>query len=224
MPPKPSTRYVAPPGPETDCQPGSRGRVLCNLLGVTKKRVMDQMEFEALLRAQLEYAENRIFTDTRFTADLLRQMHRDWLGGLYAWAGRYRSVNLSKGGFLWPPAHLVPSHMEAFEVTLLRQRTPCRGCSPEEAVKRMAEVHGELLLIHPFREGNGRLARWLADLMALQANLPAPDYGLAGRDSTSRKERYLAAVRRAYVRDYRRLIDFFAEAVERALRAAGAGR
>jgi hypothetical protein len=32
-------------------------------------------------------------------------------------------------------------------------------------------VHAELLLIHPFREGNGRLARWLADLMALQPEL-----------------------------------------------------
>ena len=33
----------------------------------------------------------------------------------------------------------------------------------------IAMVHTELLLIHPFRDGNGRLARWLADIMAAQA-------------------------------------------------------
>jgi len=32
-----------------------------------------------------------------------------------------------------------------------------------------AEVHTELVLIHPFREGNGRCSRILASIMALQA-------------------------------------------------------
>ena len=32
----------------------------------------------------------------------------------------------------------------------------------------MAEVHAELLFIHPFREGNGRTARLLADIIALR--------------------------------------------------------
>ncbi len=34
------------------------------------------------------------------------------------------------------------------------------------------EVHEELVLIHPFREGNGRVARLLSTLMAFQAGLP----------------------------------------------------
>jgi cell filamentation protein len=37
-------------------------------------------------------------------------------------------------------------------------------------------VHLELILIHPFREGNGRTARLLADLMAMQANRPPLNY------------------------------------------------
>ncbi|TAK86063.1 MAG: hypothetical protein EPO20_09750 [Betaproteobacteria bacterium] len=31
----------------------------------------------------------------------------------------------------------------------------------------LAETHVELVLIHPFREGNGRIARALSTLMAL---------------------------------------------------------
>lgn len=41
----------------------------------------------------------------------------------------------------------------------------------------LAIIHAEFLLIHPFREGNGRLARWLAELMCLQSGLPLPDFG-----------------------------------------------
>ena len=36
----------------------------------------------------------------------------------------------------------------------------------------LAIVHAELILIHPFRDGNGRLARMLSTLMGLQARLP----------------------------------------------------
>ena len=85
----------------------------------------------------------------------------------------------------------------------------------------MAEVHAELLLIHLFREGNGRLSRWLADLMALQAGLGPPDYGFAGRGSRSSQSRYLDAVKRGYVQDYDSLTDFFREAMERRLQTLG---
>ena len=79
----------------------------------------------------------------------------------------------------------------------------------------MAEVHAELLMIHPFRDGNGRLARWLADLMALQAGLPAPQYDFEGRGKSARRERYLAAVTRGYGQNYEPLAAFFAEAINR---------
>jgi cell filamentation protein len=74
--------------------------------------------------------------------------------------------------------------------------------------------------LHPFRDGNGRLARWLADLMALQAGLPAPDYGFTGRGGKVRQREYLIAVGAGYVQDYEALTRFFLEAIERRLRAA----
>lgn len=68
-----------------------------------------------------------------------------------------------------------------------------------------AEVQAEILLVHPFREGNGRMARWLSDLMAMQAGLPAPEYGFVGRGSTKRRTAYLRAVVAGYRNDYRPL-------------------
>ncbi|WP_053068478.1 Fic family protein [Synechococcus sp. GFB01] len=59
---------------------------------------------------------------------------------------------------------------------------------PEAA---LAEVHLELVLIHPFRDGNGRIARLLADVMATQAGVGPLD------DSAwdHQREQYFAAIR-----------------------------
>lgn len=214
------SRYRSSHEEQREFQPGSGRRVLRNLVGVTNKRRMDRLEFDALVASQARYLAT-VSDKTRFTAALLRRMHRDWLGAIYPWAGIYREVELSKGGFRWPPARLVRSNMEAFESDTLIRCTPCRPAAVGVVASRIAEVHAELLLIHPFRDGNGRLARWLADLMALQAGLPAPEYGFSGRGAVARKARYLRGVQRGYVKDYQLLAGWFADALGRALDRRG---
>ena len=208
------SRYLPPTGIEAEFEPGSRGRVLRNLKGITRKCDMDQMEFEALVRAQDSYLK-KIEPNTTFSAELLCQMHKDWMGGLYAWAGKYRTVELTKGDFSWPPAYLVEKNMSEFEMNCLKKKTPCRSGPLNCVTLAMAEVHAEFLLIHPFREGNGRLGRWLAELMALQAGLPLPAYRFTGRGSTKERERYLNAVKSGYLQNYRDLAEFFADTIER---------
>jgi cell filamentation protein len=177
---------------------------------------MDRTEHEALVQVQAAY-QRRIGPETRFTAAMLCQMHRDWMGGIYEWAGEYRTVEVQKGDFRWPPAYRVPQNMDSLEQNLLFRNTPCCPGGLAQVGWRIAEVHAELLLIHPFREGNGRLARWLADLMAFQAGLPPPDYAFRGKGSVGRKTRYLQAVSQGYLREYEALGIFFAEALQRRL-------
>lgn len=210
-------RYRPASGIEAKAQPGSHGRVLANRVGICSVREMDLAEYQALVRAQQAYAL-RITAETRFTSQLIRQMHADWLGELYEWAGCYRSVELEKAGFQWPPAHLVPANMDRLERELPWTCTPCRPASAGTVAHRLAQVLAELLLIHPFREGNGRLARWLADLMALQAGLPVPRYRFSGRGSRERREEYLHAVQRGYLGDTSPFARFFLDAIERALK------
>ena len=107
---RPGRRYRRPEGAEAETQTGSRGLVLRNRLGIARKREMDQAENEALLAAQNRYLE-RIGPETRFTAALLREMHGDWLRGIYEWAGQYRTVELQKGDFAWPPAFRVADNL-----------------------------------------------------------------------------------------------------------------
>jgi cell filamentation protein len=56
-------------------------------------------------------------------------------------------------------------------------------------------IHVELIVIHPFREGNGRTARLLADLMAMQANQPSLNF--SSIDQTENKkgfEEYIISI------------------------------
>ena len=172
-------------GIEGEWQPGSRKRVLRNLQNIQLKTEMDRAEADALEVAENRYLE--IITDeTVFTAELICKMHRDWLDGVYEWAGRYRTVEMQKGNFRWPPAFRVPQNMAWVEDELLKKHTPCNPDDLDVVAARVAEIHAELLLVHPFREGNGRLARWLADLMFLQAGYPMPLYNFSGKGSVNR--------------------------------------
>ena len=153
----------------------------------------------------------------RFTAEDICQMHRRWLGGIYAWAGAYRRVNVSKDGFPFAAASRIPALMEDFSRDALARRTPCRAVGREETASALAETHVELVLIHPFREGNGRIARVLATLMALQAGLPPLDFSLiAGRARNA----YFAAVQAGMDRKYEPMAKLFGEIIERSLAAS----
>ena len=211
---KPHGQYAPPEGVEAEMQPGSRERVLRNRLGITSKRDMDQHEFEALFRMQSTMLQT-VTAETRFNAQIICRMHRDWLGEIYEWAGTYRTVEMSKAGFQWPPAFRVAPNMETFETGLLRKFTPCRSAPVAETALQVAQVHAEFLLIHPFRDGNGRLARVLADLMFLQAGHALPYYPFEGRKGKAAREQYIIAVQQGYLQNYAPLTDFFRLAVER---------
>lgn len=172
---------------------------------------MDQLEFEALLYTQEEYY-GLVGEDTGLTTDLLCEIHLHWLGNIYEWAGRYRTVNLAKGDFQWPPHGRVAANMAAFETSVLRRETPCSRKSLEATTRSIALVQAEFLLIHPFRDGNGRLIRLVSNLMALQAGLPPLDYDF---EDAGRQQAYLDAMRRGYVQDLGPLAAIIQEAARR---------
>jgi cell filamentation protein len=209
-----SGRYSAH-GPEAETEPGSRGRVLRNRLGITSVREMERRESAALLAATQGMIDETQ-ADQTFVAGDIRRMHEMWLGEIYAWAGEYRQVNLGKGSFMFAAAAQVPRLMQQFEEGPLREYTPCLFGTLEEQAKALAVVHAELILIHPFRDGNGRCARLLAMLMGLQAGLPALDFGGIRRDE---KRRYIGAVHAALGRDYAPMILIFRRIIERTLRS-----
>ncbi|MBN2427938.1 MAG: Fic family protein [Deltaproteobacteria bacterium] len=212
----PTDRYDTSHLAENQNEPGSHGRVLKNLLGIKRKREMNRAEESRFVRLMDEAVE-RFESDHRFTAEDIRWLHRFWLADIYVWAGAYRLVNVGKGGFMFAAAAQVPSLMQQFEKEQLSRYTPCNFENREELVLALAEVHVELVLIHPFREGNGRIARLLSVLMGLQAGLPPLEFSsLRGKN----RERYFKAVRAGMDRDYLPMMTIFSEVIERTLAVA----
>jgi cell filamentation protein len=108
--------------------------------------------------------------------------------------------------------------MQDYGRTVLGNETPCAGMDAARLAAALARTHAELVLIHPFREGNGRCARLLALLMAMQAGLPTLDFwGFAGGG----KRRYVAAIHAALDRDYAPMQFCFMDAIRRASETFG---
>ncbi len=207
-------RYEAH-GVEAEFEPGSRGRVLRNLARIRSVREMARKESEALL-AVTDRLIDETTVDQRFSAEDVCRLHRLWLGDIYAWAGDYRQVNMGKDGFMFAAANQIPRLMQEFERGPLRTFTPCRMAGADEQAHALGVVHVELVLIHPFREGNGRCSRLLATLMALQAGLPPLDFGGINGDA---KRGYIAAIQAAMGRDYAPITAVFRAVIARTLRA-----
>ena len=210
---KKNGRYDTSNLAEAQFEPGSQGRVLKNLPGIKRKREMDEVESIALktvLDKLLDtYDENHRFIETD-----IKQMHKLWLGEIYEWAGKYRQVNVSKGDFPFAAAKQIPRLMSNFEKSSLRKHTPCNFKSSKRVIQALAEVHVEFVLIHPFREGNGRVARIISTLMAAQARLPVLDF----TDITGRKRKdYFSAINRGLEMDYKPLEKIFSRIIERTL-------
>ncbi|MCL5978694.1 MAG: Fic family protein [Nitrospirae bacterium] len=214
---KKSQRYKTSHLVEDQFEPGSRGRVLKNLLHITRRRELDVVEVEKYALAIPVLMD--MFSKTHcFTANDICRMHKTWLGDVYEWAGRYRQVNITKDGFPFAAAAQLPKMMQEFEKGLLRKYTPCLFAKDDDLITALSVVHGELMLIHPFREGNGRVGRLLTVLMALQAGLPGLDFaGISGK----MRKAYFAAVQASASQDYEPMKKVFSAVLLRTRRTLG---
>jgi len=208
-----SSRYDISQLAQNEFEPGSKRQVLRNLLGIKRKKEIDRIEAVAL--QQVEPVLFRTYDQNhRFSAKDICNIHRIWLGRIYEWAGAYRTVDLTRSSFRFTHARFVSEQMEEFEENVLKQHTPCIFGSKNRMIKALAEVHAELVRIHPFREGNGRVARLLATLMALQAGLPPLNFNII---QGSKKKEYIAAVHAGVGKDYNPMEKIFSWILEKSI-------
>ena len=121
----------------------------------------------AFKQSATSYAE-----DHRFTASDVCDLHQLFFGKIYSWAGMYRQIDLISPEIRWCHARFIDSEMDRLN-TVLAQFTPFHhSIKHDDLLNRLAEIHGELILIHPFRDGNGRVTRLLSDLLLMQAEHP----------------------------------------------------
>lgn len=184
------------------------GEILPNKPGITNPDEIHEAEAEGFARAELDAIE-ALTHETGFDASYIREIHRKALSHLYEFAGEYRSVNISKDGFMFAAAHVIPEAMKAFERdTLLAM--PHKYETRDQLVHDIGTVHAELLFFHPFREGNGRTMRILANLMAYKQGYQEINFTPVGKGGKIRK-RYFASVQGAAEKNYQPMVDLMDE-------------
>lgn len=87
------------------------------------------------------------------TVNGLKQIHGYLFGGLYDFAGKIRTVNISKGGFKFAAAEFLPETLDQIEKM------------GEDSFDQIIDKYVEMNVAHPFREGNGRTTRIWLDLI-----------------------------------------------------------
>ncbi len=98
----------------------------------------------------------------------LKALHQHLFGDIYPWAGKERSVNISKANSLF--AHNAYIKKEADKLFLnLKNDKYLRNLQKPEFCKKLSEFFNTLNAIHPFREGNGRVQRIFCQILAQNA-------------------------------------------------------
>ena len=80
-------------------------------------------------------------------------IHRYLFGGLYPFAGKIRTQNISKGGFRFATVLYLREALEKIEEM------------PENSFEEIILKYVEMNIAHPFAEGNGRSMRIWLDMM-----------------------------------------------------------
>ncbi len=124
---------------------GSDEEVLANKLGLSNVDDINDAEL-VLLEKLYQVIFEEQFPTEQITVSLIQRWHRQWLGNVYEWAGQLRTVNISKGGFMFAPAGRVAKLLAQFEKEHLTKYTPCTNMSREQAIEAIAIVHVELRL------------------------------------------------------------------------------
>ncbi len=111
----------------------------------------------------------------------LKQIHAYLFGGLYDFAGKIRTVNISKGGFKFASAEFLPQTLEQIEKM------------SEKNFDEITDKYIEMNIAHPFREGNGRTTRIWLDLILKRSLKLCVDW------SKINKKDYLSAMEESVV-------------------------
>lgn len=143
------------------CYPNSY--VLKNKLNIKSQESLSTAEREITSLKIAVAKKNPIWG--KFDLVHLQMIHKFIFGDIYTWAGELRHVNISKGNSFCLSEHIVENANKIFKE--LKKENFLIGTDFEEKIpERLAYYLGEINVIHPFREGNGRAQRLFIEYLA----------------------------------------------------------
>ena len=109
---------------------------------------------------------NVIYQSPPYDLEDFKSIHSTLFSNLYDWAGQIRDVSISKGGTVFCIySRIEPEANKLFESLAIDNYLS--GLSRLNFSRKLAEYYCEFNMIHPFREGNGRVQRVFFEHLAL---------------------------------------------------------
>ena len=144
-------------------------KILKNLLGITTEKVLTQAEADITYMRLLDSDAYIEKDELNYLA--LLEMHKYIFGDIYSWAGKTRTLNISKEEKVLGGASLVcTDHVEierkATEIISDMNSIDWSSLSLDESDFKFGDLIAKLWLIHPFREGNTQTVMRFAGIFA----------------------------------------------------------
>ena len=163
--------YADPDYVYTDPQTG----ILRNLAGITDHDSLLFFESAAVIKRAKELEVKPIAIQN---AETLFDIHRHLFQDVYSWAGKKRTVEISKQGKPFFPTGYFDKGL-AYINTLISEYRKIDPADKPRLARQLAILLDCINYLHPFREGNGRTQREFIRTLAREKkyviNLNPPD-------------------------------------------------
>lgn len=155
-----------------------------NKLGIKSSAELAREEERISKKKAVELFENGMLENLEAGKfQTLCEIHKYLFDDIYDFAGKIRTVNISKGNFRFAPLMYLEAAIENVDKM------------PQNTFDEIVEKYVEMNIVHPFREGNGRSMRIWLDMMLKKQIGQVVDW------SKIEKEDYLMAMERSPIKD-----------------------
>lgn len=155
-----------------------------NKLGIKSSAELAREEERISKKKAVELFENGMLENLEAGKfQTLCEIHKYLFDDIYDFAGKIRTINISKGNFRFAPLMYLETAIKNVDKM------------PQNTFDEIVEKYVEMNIVHPFREGNGRSMRIWLDMMLKKQIGQVVDW------SKIEKEDYLMAMERSPIKD-----------------------
>ncbi|HYA27393.1 MAG TPA: mobile mystery protein B, partial [Acidobacteriota bacterium] len=166
---------------------------------ITTQQQLNEWELANILEGE-RWAFGRRHKDL-LSIQFVGALHKRMFGNTWSWAGMFRNSEKNIG--------VAPEGIQPELLKLCKDVKAQLEHKSQRLDEIAARFHHRLVSIHPFANGNGRLARTMTDLLLVQNGAERFTWGAGNLVAAgSARQRYLDALRQADARNYGPLFAF----------------
>ncbi len=130
--------------------------ILINKLDIKSEKKLHTLERKIVLLKSYELRQKNVTGD--FSINHFKNIHKFLFENIYDFAGEFRKEDIAKDSFRFASFLYIEDELNRI-LNKLKLENYLIGISKENLSKELAYYLAEINVLHPFREGNGRVTR-----------------------------------------------------------------